>query len=88
MSLSNFNPKFPAQPDRTTGQIDNTYFDRQWGYITTFVTSITTYLNNTVIALLNKGYTGTIVTAKLTGGGTNGSMTFVNGVLTEQTPAT
>jgi hypothetical protein len=34
------------------------------------------------------GYTGSITTAKLTGGGANGSMTFVNGILTAQTPAT
>jgi len=38
--------------------------------------------------LLNKGFTGTITTAKLTGGGTTGSMTFQNGVLVSQTPAT
>ena len=30
----------------------------------------------------------TITTAKLTGGGANGSMTFTNGLLTAQTPAT
>jgi hypothetical protein len=30
----------------------------------------------------------TIVTAKLTGGGTEGSMTFTNGILTAETPAT
>jgi hypothetical protein len=34
------------------------------------------------------GLTVVIVTAKLTGGGANGSMTFTNGVLTAQTPAT
>ncbi len=34
------------------------------------------------------GITGTITTAKLTGGGSNGSMTFTNGVLTASTPAT
>jgi len=33
-------------------------------------------------------FSGTIVTAKLTGGGANGSMTFVNGVLTSQVAAT
>lgn len=43
---------------------------------------------NAVNNLLGKGFTGTIATAKLTGGGANGSMTFVNGVLTAQTPAT
>jgi len=34
------------------------------------------------------GYTGTITTAKLTTLGSNGSMTFTNGILTSQTPAT
>lgn len=34
------------------------------------------------------GYTGTIATAKLTGGGTNGSMTFASGILISQIPAT
>ena len=34
------------------------------------------------------GITRTIVTAKLTGGGTNGSMTFTNGILTASTQAT
>jgi hypothetical protein len=33
-------------------------------------------------------FSGTITTAKLTTGGTNGSQTFVNGILTAQTPAT
>jgi hypothetical protein len=34
------------------------------------------------------GFSGTITTAKLTSGGTQGSMTFNNGVLTAQTQAT
>ena len=34
------------------------------------------------------GISTTITTAKLTGGGTNGSMTFVDGLLTASTPAT
>jgi hypothetical protein len=34
------------------------------------------------------GYTGTITTAKLTGGGNNGSMTFSSGILISQTQAT
>lgn len=37
---------------------------------------------------LSNGLTVKITTAKLTGGGTNGSMTFTNGILTSQTPAT
>lgn len=37
--------------------------------------------------LIASGFTGTIATAPLTGGGTNGSMTFQNGVLIESTPA-
>lgn len=40
------------------------------------------------LATQSAGYTGTITTAKLTTSGTNGSMTFTNGVLTAQTPAT
>jgi hypothetical protein len=34
------------------------------------------------------GITATVVTAKLTSGGANGSMTFTGGVLTAQTAAT
>lgn len=34
------------------------------------------------------GFSGVITTAKLTGGGANGSMTFVNGVLTARVAAT
>lgn len=41
-----------------------------------------------VPADMSGGYSGTITTAKLTGTGANGSMTFTNGVLTAQTPAT
>lgn len=37
---------------------------------------------------LSGGISATIVTAALTGGGSQGSMTFVNGVLTAQTAAT
>lgn len=39
-------------------------------------------------AIFESGFTGTVTTAKLTTGGTNGSMTFINGVVTEVTPAT
>jgi hypothetical protein len=39
-------------------------------------------------ALFASGYTGTIVTAKLTGGGANGSIAFKNGVIVSQTAAT
>jgi hypothetical protein len=37
---------------------------------------------------LSTGYTGTITTAKLTTGGTQGSMTYASGILTAQTQAT
>ena len=46
------------------------------------------YVRKYIAILNNQGFSGTIVTAKLTGGGTNGSMTFTNGVLTSSTPAT
>lgn len=42
----------------------------------------------TTAQLPASGLSVTIATAKLTGGGTNGSMTFTNGILTAQTPAT
>jgi hypothetical protein len=35
-----------------------------------------------------QGFSGTIVTAKLTGGGSNGSMTFANGRLVSEVAAT
>jgi hypothetical protein len=38
--------------------------------------------------LAPSGFTGTVTTAKVTAGGTTGSMTFVNGVLTGQVAAT
>lgn len=41
-----------------------------------------------ITTLLQQGFTGTITTAALTGGGTQGSMTFQNGVLISQTQAT
>lgn len=42
----------------------------------------------TLVGLLATGFSGTITTAKLTPAGSNGSMTFTNGVLTAQTAAT
>lgn len=41
-----------------------------------------------VAQALSPGTTATIATAKLTGGGADGSMGFENGKLTTQTPAT
>lgn len=41
-----------------------------------------------VSELLERGYSGTITTAALTGAGAQGSMTFEHGVLTSQTQAT
>jgi len=42
----------------------------------------------TIVAGDLPGLTVVITTAKLTGGGSNGSMTFTNGILTAQTQAT
>ena len=41
-----------------------------------------------IFNVIRPGVSVTIVTAKLTTGGANGSMTFKNGVLVAQTPAT
>jgi hypothetical protein len=42
----------------------------------------------TILSAIPSGISATIATAKLTTGGVNGSMTFVNGILTTQTQAT
>lgn len=42
----------------------------------------------TVTGLLQGGITGTVTLAKLTGGGANGSLTFVNGILTSKVDPT
>lgn len=47
-----------------------------------------TLAQHTQVAALPTGISATITTAKITAGGVNGSMTFVNGLLTAQTPAT
>lgn len=41
-----------------------------------------------VASMVTNGISTVITTAKLTGGGANGSMTFVGGILTASTPAT
>jgi hypothetical protein len=47
-----------------------------------------TQLVTIINAANNTGFTGTIITAKLTGGGTNGSITLVNGKIISQVAAT
>ena len=50
--------------------------------------SVTGAWPNQSIAASTTGYSGTITTAKITTGGANGSMVFVNGIITSSTPAT
>ena len=45
-------------------------------------------VSQSVNSLPPQPFTGTITTAALTGGGTQGSITFVNGVVTAQVAAT
>jgi len=52
------------------------------------VATARTNLGLGTMAVQNTGITATITTAKLTLAGANGSMTFVNGILTAQTQAT
>ena len=68
----------PATPPRSAPVLENsTKFQQKWyGWF------------QKIGLLFGDGYTGTITTAKLTGAGVNGSMTFVSGVLVSQTPAT
>lgn len=71
-------------PARGAAVLDGAVFSIWWYGWFSKISTIVTALSQ----LSNSGYTGTITTAKLTGGGTDGSMTFVNGVLTASTPAT
>ena len=72
-------------PPRTTVLTDpNRYVSPQWYGWFLELFNFVTALDSRVPA----GITAVIVTAKLTGGGANGSMTFTNGILTAQTPAT
>jgi hypothetical protein len=43
---------------------------------------------NAIDQLLSKGFTGTIITAAITGAGATGSMEFENGVLINEVAAT
>lgn len=52
------------------------------------VNNLHTHSNKTILDNIPSGVTTTITTAKLTTLGTNGSMTFTNGVLTAHTDAT
>jgi len=63
-----------GNPDTLAGSVSEVTLGAQLGF--------TSSVLNTV------GVSATITTAKLTGGGANGSMTFTKGVLTSQTPAT
>jgi spore germination protein YaaH len=46
------------------------------------------FVRNYIALINNEGFSGTIVTAPITALGAQGSMTFQNGILTAQTPAT
>jgi len=46
------------------------------------------HLSSARYTSINSGITTTIITAKVTSGGVDGSMTFTNGILTSQTQAT
>lgn len=64
-----------------------TSFDTRTGAVTLTSSDVTSALGFTPQAAFT-GLNVTVTTAKLTSGGANGSMTFTNGVLTAQTPAT
>ncbi len=57
---------------------------RQTNNLSRFLMLVANYIR----LLNNDGFTGTITTAPLTGLGAPGSMTFQNGVLISQVPAT
>jgi hypothetical protein len=73
----------------------NLQWTQTWyGWLSRFITTLQGNEGATVAAVnalqtaIGGGITVTITTAALTGGGTQGSMTFTNGVLTAQTQAT
>lgn len=66
----------------------NGIFTQVWyGWFRDLIATLTAN-QNAVAGQLNAGFTGVITTAKLTATGTNGTMTFTNGILTAETPAT
>ena len=72
--------KIQQLPPRAMKVLDGDIFNLSWAG---WFQKLQAVLNSN----LSEGYTGTIVTAKLTNTGTEGSMTFTNGILTSQTPA-
>lgn len=77
-------PGRTALTDKTTGQITPIWLQWLQGLIDTM--NFSGLPSNRAANL--PGVTAVIVTAKLTLAGANGSMTFTNGILTAQTPAT
>ena len=89
MSLSKFQPSPNIREPISDGQglLRQRWF--QWFTILlNGLNAIVLSLNAQVGPYNKTGFSGTIVTANLTVGGTNGSMTFKNGVLTSEVAAT
>lgn len=74
-------PVNPRDISSATEALPNHQMSHQWSG---FFSKLAATLNQTFA----QAFTGTIATAKLTPGGTNGSMTFVNGVITIVVPPT
>lgn len=75
--------RIPQQPPRGMAVVEGmpNPFTLQWfGWFQKFVAAVN--------GNLSAGFSGTIVTAPLTGGGTAGSMTFENGILVSEVAAT
>ena len=72
--------QIPTPPTRSLPVAPEGVFTLNWyGWFT----KVVNLLNSNLAA----GYSGTIVTAKLTVGGTNGSLVFKNGILISETAA-
>lgn len=76
MSISTLPPRGSKPVDEKEDADKGKFTQIWWGWFSKIST------------LLVGGFTGTITTAPLTVGGTTGSMTFQNGVLTARTSAT
>lgn len=55
--------------------------DPKTGQKTSYFFAWLSGIYNILKGTIGRGFTGTVAVAKLTGGGTNGSMTYVNGVV-------
>ena len=77
MTAPGVNPDIPPPPPVAAKVLNDsgTFMQITWG-------GWFRQLYNRLNATFNQGYTGTVALAKLTAGGSNGSLTVTNGIIT------